>query len=173
MATVMPIGFLGLFGDNVYSSTDLNRRSGEVLDHARRGPVTISRNKEQFALLRREQAAELVRAALQFGPTLELIAGVLSVIEGGEPPASLSWLKAFDTADLQKMIREVLTASASALHDTGDWDTVNAIIHEWHESAIASDVLKQVMSSPADASPLPNPETPLEVEAELASASRE
>src|SRR5580658_7840444 len=108
MATATFPGFMGVFGDQVYSSTDLNRRAGEVLDNARKGPVTISRNKEQFALLRREQVAELVRTALQFGPIIELIQGALSVVEGKEPPVSLVWLKAFDLGDLRKMIREIL-----------------------------------------------------------------
>src|SRR5208282_4454811 len=95
MADVGLVGRFGLFEDEVYSSTDLNRRSAEVLDHARKGPVTISRNGEQFALFRREQAAELVRAALQFGPILDLLAGTLCVVEGKDPSVEFAWLKAF------------------------------------------------------------------------------
>jgi len=173
MATALLTGF-GLFGDQVYSSTDLNRRSGEVLNKARTSPVTISRNGEQFALLKREKAAELVQAALQFGPTLELIVGALSVVEGKEPPASVSWLRAFDVDDLRKMIREVLVASISALHETGDWEAVTSIIHEWHESALVaiSGVLDEARKSPSEKIPLPDPRTLLEAENALAPASR-
>jgi hypothetical protein len=149
----------GLFADEVYSSTDLNRRAGEVLDHARKRPVTISRNKELFALLKREHAARLIKTSLQFEPTLDLVAGVLNVVEGKEPPASLVWLKAFDTDELREMIREILVASVAALHDAGDWDSVNAIMHEWRESALvaSSGVLEEAMTSSADESPLPDP----------------
>lgn len=161
---------MGVFGDQVYSSSDLNRRAGEVLDHAREGPVTIARNKEQFALLRRDQAAELVQVALQFGPILELIEGALSVVEGKEPSAPLAWLKVFDTTDLRKMAREVLAASISALRETGEWEAVDSVIHEWHESALvaSSGLLEQAMSSPAEEIPLTDPRTLLDAEKKLA-----
>ena len=150
---------MGTFGDQVYSSTDLNRRSGEVLDHARKGPVTICRNREQFALLKREQASELIKAILQFGPILELIGGALSVAEGGEPPASLAWLKAFERDDLSRMVRELIGASDSALHETSNWDAVNDLVHEWRESAAVamSGIFEEAMNSPEENLPLPDP----------------
>jgi hypothetical protein len=168
MASITLIEF-GLFADEVYSSTDLNRRAGEVLDHARKRPVTISRNKELFALLKREHAAKLIKASRQFEPTLEMVVGVLNVVEGQEPPASLAWLKAFDAAELRDMIREVLAASVAALHETGDWDSVNAIVHEWRESALAaiSGVLDGAMKSLADEAPLPDPRSFVEAPAEI------
>jgi prevent-host-death family protein len=155
----MHVDSLNLFTDELFTSTDLNRRAGEVLNQARKAPVTISRNGEQFALLKREQAAELVKSVAQFGQTLELIEGVLSVVEQKAPPSSLLWLKAFDAPDLRKMLREVLVASASALRETGDWDSVNAIVHEWHESASVAmtGVYEEAMASPADETPLPDP----------------
>ena len=163
----------GLFGDEVYSSTDLNRRSAEVLDQARKGPVTISRNGEQFALFKREQAAGLVRAALQFGPTLELLEGALSVVEGKEPVAALAWLKAFERDDIRKMVREVLVTSISAVRETGDWQAVNDIVHEWHESALVaiSGVLAEAMRSPADESRLPDPRSLVDFETKGAAQS--
>jgi prevent-host-death family protein len=169
MATATLIGSLGLFEDEMYSSTDLNRRAGEVLNHAaQKGPVTISRNGELFALFRREQAAQLVKTALQFGPTLDLIIGALAVVENKEPPVALGWLKAFDTEDLRKMIKEVLVASIIALRDTGDWDAVHVIVHQWQESglAAASGVLDEAINSTADESPLSDPRSFLSDERE-------
>jgi hypothetical protein len=155
----------GMFADEVYSATDLNRRAGEVLDHARKRPVTISRNKEQFALLKREHAAKLIETSLQFGPTLDLVVGALGVAEGKEPSASLVWLKAFDADELRQMIREVLAASATALHESENWASVSSIIHEWHESSLVatSGILEQAMNSPAGESALPDPRSLAEV----------
>jgi prevent-host-death family protein len=174
MATATLTGRFGLFDDEVYSSTDLNRRSAEVLDRARQRPVTISRNGEHFALLNREQASRLVRANSQFGPIIELIEGVLSVVEKKDPPTSVAWLKAFDVEDLRKMTREVLIASASALRQTGDWDALDSIIHEWHESALVelSGVLDEAMNSPSEEAPLPDPKLLLEAESRVAGTTR-
>jgi len=160
-ATTLGLNRFSLFADEVFSSTDLNRRSGEVLDHARKRPVTISRNKEMFALLTRESAADLVKALYQFGPIIDLLEAALNAVEGKEPPASFAWLKAFGTNDIRKMIREVLSASSSALRETGDWEIVAAIVYEWHESALVatSSVLEAAMESPTDESPLPDPRT--------------
>jgi hypothetical protein len=168
MATTTLNSFFGVFSDQVYSAKDLNRRCGAVLDRARTSPVTISRNGEQFALFNREQAADLVKAALRFGPTLELLLGALAVVEGKEPAPAQEWLKAFDRDDIRKMIREVMSASIVALRETGDWDAVESIIHEWHESALVSlsGVLDEAIHSPADESlpPLSDPRKLLEPE---------
>jgi hypothetical protein len=161
--------FQGLFGDEIYYSTDLNRRAGEVLDNARKGPVTISRNKEQFALLRREEAAGLFRAVCHIVPIFEVLQGALSAVEGKEPPASLAWLKAFDLDDTRKMIREILVGATSALQETGDWDAVSATIHEWHESSIValSGVFEEAMNSPKEELPLTDPRSALSAEQTL------
>src|SRR5271155_3026516 len=104
-ATTLGLNRFSLFADEVFSSTDLNRPAGEVLDHASKGPVTISRNREMLALLPRERVAELVKAVGQCGPTLDLLDAALSALEGTEPPSPFTWLKAFGTNDIRKMIR--------------------------------------------------------------------
>ncbi len=164
----------GLFADEVFNSADLNRRSSEVLNRARENPVTINRNKEQFALLRRDQAARLVLVSNQFGPIVELINGAISVIEKREPPAALSWLKAFDADDLRKMTREVLDGCSAALRETGDWKTVDAVIHEWRESGLMAltPSIREAMESSADESVLPDPRSLLEGEPEVAPTGR-
>jgi hypothetical protein len=175
MAALAPtLKDFGLFSDEVYSSSDLNRRAGEVLDHARERPVTISRNREQFALLKREQVAKLIQTSNHFGPIVELVVAALSIAEGKEPQNSLAWLKAFDVGDLRKMIREVLVASSQALRDKTDWEPVHAIIYEWHESALLamSGVFEEMMATPSEEVPLPDPRT-VEPENRIGSASQE
>src|SRR5260370_42316141 len=92
---------LGVFGDKLYTSTDLNRRSGEVLNHAREHPVTISRNNEQFALLRREQAAQLVRTVKNISSAMAVLSAAQTALSGGPP--ELEWLKVFEKNDLQNL----------------------------------------------------------------------
>jgi prevent-host-death family protein len=149
----------GVFGDDVYTSTDLNRRSGEVLNRAREHPVTISRNNEQFALFPREQAAKLVRTVNRISVAVELLGAIHEAISRGTP--SISWLRIFERDDLEKFFAEVLSATHDASLGRCDWDQVDAVIHEWHESALVakSGVLDAAMNSESsDETPLPRPE---------------
>jgi hypothetical protein len=150
---------IGVWGDEMYSSTDLNRRSAEVLDHARLRPVTISRKNEHFALLRREQAAGLIQAVCHLKEVIELFGGVLSLRNGGAVPPSLAWLEAFNVDDRAKMCQEVVVAITRAMN-TEDWGEVDAAIHEWRESAavIQSGIFEEAMNSKRDEAPLTNPE---------------
>jgi hypothetical protein len=158
MASVALNSF-GVFGDEVYSSTDLNRRSGEVLNHAREHPVTISRNNELFALLRRDHAAKLVRSVNTMHQVFELLSEAHRAISG--EPTSIPWLKIYEKDDLQKLCSEVLNTARTASDGLCDWKEVEAIIHEWKESALvaSSGVLDAAMyAEPPDETPLPEPE---------------
>ncbi len=64
----------GVFSDEVFTTTELNRHAGALLDRARNTPVTISRNNEQFALLPREQAAKLYFTLNRMRSALALLA---------------------------------------------------------------------------------------------------
>jgi len=169
MASVALNG-LEVFGDKVYSSTDLNRRSGEVLNHAREHPVTISRNNEQFALLRREQAAKLVRTVSRINSVFELLSEAHEAMYGGNP--CIGWLKVFDRDDLQKLSSEILIAARNASKGQSEWREVDALIHEWRESALVAKtgVLDAAMSNDeSDETSLPHPDEvvkPAEKEAE-------
>ncbi len=166
-------GALSMFGDQVYSSTDLNRRHSEVLNRARKAPVTISRNNEQFALMNRDQAASLVKAVASMGETLELLHGALNVVKGDEVSTSISWLKAFSKEDLAQFIDELMPAAEKAFNGSESWDSVETIIHEWHESALAiqSGVLEEALSAERDEVPLADPRQLIEEESiELAAA---
>ncbi len=153
---------LGIFGDDVFTSTDLNRRSGEVLNHARLRPVTISRNNEQFALLRREQAAKLINSFNKMQAILVILVGADAAISGRELPPSVSWLRVYDKDDLLKLRSEVLLATAQVVFGHEEWSHVDAVIHEWRESALVaqSGLLDSVMcnSSKEEEVPLPSPE---------------
>ena len=160
------LGF-GLFSDEVFSSTDLNRRSAEVLNHARRNPVTIARNNERFALLRREQAASLVKGITQLIEVLELAQGAL-VLRKNRPeavPTNVAWMKAFDEEDRLSMLTDVFAACTQASADDG-WEAVADIVHQWRESAIvqASGILRQALDSNGDEQTLSDPNAILTTE---------
>lgn len=156
----MVLNGFGVFADDVYTSTDLNRRSGEVLNHARTRPVTISRNNEQFALLKREQAARLVKVVNRVGIAVELLSEVNAALAGNTPSDEFSWLPIYDKDDLGKLFTEVLSAIKQAAMGHTDWDDVDALIYQWRESALVaqSGVLDSAVYSGSDEVPLPSPE---------------
>jgi prevent-host-death family protein len=155
----MPASVLeGIFGDDMVTATDLNRRAGEVLNRARLNPVTISRNNEQFALMPREQVAQLIKGYACLRRSVDLIGAAWKCSLNAQVPASCEWLAAFDEEDLQEMAREILSAIERSA-DSGDWAKVDSVIHEWRESAsaIASGVLKEAISSETDETPIEPP----------------
>lgn len=161
IAPELPIGGFGLFGDEVFTSTDLNRRSAEVLNRARKHPVTIARNNEQFALLRRDQAANLIKAVGQMREVIDLFQATVSASAGVEPPPHVAWVKELDEDDRTSMLKEVL-AECSRVSANGDWEALGDLIHAWRESAavVRSGVLDRVLAEPADEQPatVPNNE---------------
>jgi hypothetical protein len=170
---------LGVFGDEVYTSTDLNRRSGEVLNHARERPVTISRNNEQFALLRRELAAKIFGAVSQMQAAITVLLGVQAAIAGTQPSPVVSWVSIYDKDDLQKLCSELLNVTASAVFGNADWSRVDDLIHEWRESAIVAQtgVLDSVLfSEGAEETRLPSPDEVIAssagIESEVACATK-
>ena len=140
---------LELYGDDVFTSTDLNRRGGEVLNQARLHPVTISRNNELFALLKRDQASRLIRTVHRLGDSIMLLAQVEACMRGDSPSPQYEWLTAFGKDDLQRLLSEVLGATVRAFNtDNTDWAEVGHLIHEWKESALVAQggVLDRAMS---------------------------
>jgi len=147
-----------VYSDEVFSSTDLNRRAGEVLSHARKNPVTISRNNEQFALMRREDAAELISTLANLKDVLELFQAAVST-KADIPPA-YAWVMALTESDRKIMTQEVLGACARATNQE-DWEAVSDLIYEWKESALVAEsgIIEDVLSEPAEEVPLTVPLT--------------
>jgi prevent-host-death family protein len=150
----------GLFSDEVFTSTDLNRRSGEVLNRARRTPVTIARNNERFALLRRDQAASLVKGLTQLVEVVQLAQSAVALRKNrpDQVAPSVAWMRAFDEEDRQSMLDEIFTSCVQA-SAADDWDAVTALIHQWRESASVAEsgLLRQAMDAESDEQPLPHP----------------
>lgn len=158
MSTVA-MGHPTMFGDKMYTSTDLNRRSAEVLDSALKQPVTISRNSEQFALMPREQAAMLYRTLSGVLELTQLLAAVATHLYDGTAPAEqYSWLGVYEKDDLQRFTSELTREARRVLSEGCAWDDVDGVIHAWKESALVakSGLLDHAMFvEDADEQPLP------------------
>jgi hypothetical protein len=149
-----------VFSDDVFTATELNRRGGAILDRARHHPVTISRNNEQFALLRREQAACLVGTVTKIVRSVAVLSEAHAAIGGAQPSGPFHWLQLYEKDDLQRLFGEILLATRKAASNECDWDEVETLIHEWRESAIVaqSGVLDTAICEPSEELPLESPE---------------
>ena len=128
-----------IYSDELITATELNRQPGRILDKALEHPITITRNDQSFALLRRESMALFMNAAQQSRETLELINAAFRLLlnQKTEIEYLYNWLRVFDTEELNELIDEVMAAYRSVDLHKKDWQELDAIIHEWHESAIA------------------------------------
>lgn len=128
-----------IYLDELITATELNRQPGRVLDKALEHPVTITRNEQSFALLRRENVALFVKAAQRSREIVELLSTAFRLLLkqkiGTEHP--FSWLRVFDSDELNEFIDEVTETYRSVDLYEKAWDELDAIIHEWHESALA------------------------------------
>lgn len=147
MASTTIDALTGLFSDEVFTSTDLNRRSAEVLNRARQGPVTIARTNELFALLRREDAAQLVRAASELGKAIRVFNALAKAQSGSVVPEPFGWIGDLCEADRNSFLLELTDTLSRANNGDCSWEEVDAVIHEWHSSAmvIRSGILKNAI----------------------------
>ncbi|MEH1929362.1 hypothetical protein [Nostoc sp.] len=158
----MSIGTFGnIYSDELITATELNRQPGRVLDKALERPVTITRNDQSFALLRREEVTFLVKAATQSKAVFEALTVAFSLLLGKEIGFEhpYGWLSVFDSDDLQGFIKELSEAFRLIDSSPTAWEMIDALIHEWHESALAivSPELAAAFSAETDEVPLKSP----------------
>ena len=150
-----------VFDDVIVSATTLNRRSGEVLDQAWEKCVTIMRNEQSFALLRREQAAGMIAQLHRAQRILDLFHAVERIRSGValDPADEFEWLMAFALDDLKEMAGEVYAAYTRAQRGEIPPEEADSVIHEWQESAWAarSPNVGMAFEAAADEVPLTEP----------------
>jgi len=151
-----------IFGDEIFTATDLNRRAGHVLDEARNRPVTITRNDEAFALLLRKDASRMAEAVSNARHMVDLVTAMSSYRQVGEPvPVGhpFEWLNALDGDELKDLLAESYGAFRRAADAEISWDDFGAVLHEWNESAIAlrCEALAAAFSAPTDEVALTQP----------------
>jgi len=128
-----------VYGDELITATELNRQPGRVLDLAMDHPITITRNDQYFALLRRDGMARLVKAAALSLKVFEVTAAAYRLRLGEEMGSEhpYGWLKVFDEAELSELIAEIEKDYRLVESEPAAWARIEATIYEWHESAIA------------------------------------
>lgn len=127
-----------IYSDYLVTSSELNRRSGQILDTALKTPVTITRNNDSFALIRRELMANMAQEIEQMNNFIQLMNVVHRVDSGQKIESSngFKWIEEFDSEERSELVDEVYEALELAKL-TDDWDEVRDVIHEWRESALA------------------------------------
>lgn len=121
-----------LFGDRIYSSTELNRRSGEVFRSAMEGPVTISRNSDAFALMTRAEAGRVFRQAAGLAAAADLLAGIVAAKRRPDSlPEGLKWLAEFGAEELDRFQQEYASALQLASDDAAGWELADSVVEEW------------------------------------------
>jgi hypothetical protein len=139
-----------VFGDQLVTATELNRRGGAILDIALRKPVTITRNDQHFALLRRELVAQLSALSDQASIYAEAMRAIRTVQSGKElyEGHPYRWLHVYGVDHLALMSDE-LTGALAEVVQGDDAEAVEGVIHEWHESSIAaeSEVLNEAFET--------------------------
>lgn len=135
----MPMGASGsIYGDELITATELNRQPGRVLDMAWERPVTITRNEQHFALLRRDRMTYMVKAARMSQVVIEAMDVAYRLLLGEQIGSEhpYGWLKVFDSEELTEFIAEI-TAYRLVESEPEAYDRLDVLIHDWHESAIA------------------------------------
>jgi hypothetical protein len=150
-----------IYSDELVSATELNRQPGHVLDMALKRPITITRNDQAFALLRREDAARMANASTHAEVLFNLAGAIYSLgtSKGLDSQHSYAWLKALDEEEIEQLFAEIHEAFSQVLAGEDSWDNFEAVLHEWHESALAimSEELAEAFAAKADEIPLPEP----------------
>ncbi|NJL69212.1 MAG: hypothetical protein HC894_25895 [Microcoleus sp. SM1_3_4] len=128
-----------VYGDELITATELNRQPGKVLDLAMTRPITITRNDQHFALLRRDEMALLVKAATLSVKVFDVTAAAYRLRLGEEIGSEniYGWLKVFDKDELSELIAEIEKDYRFVESEPAAWDRIEATIYEWYESAIA------------------------------------
>ena len=127
--------YQSVFQDEVIRATELNRSSSEILNKAAKAPLTIIRNDEAFALMRRDVAATWQRESCNAFHVAEIT--VLAMVDAETLATEYKWIGAFDGDDRLRMTKELIAGYREGLAK-GEWGNFEAILHEWSESGWAA-----------------------------------
>lgn len=122
----------------VVRPTDLNRRSGEILERAGRYPVLIARGDDPLVLARHQWVSTLLGSEARAELLAEL-SGYLTRRMTGERTdegGPFDWLNAFDDLEVREFVAELRAAVRDVQAGKLEPDVIDALLHEWRESGI-------------------------------------
>lgn len=122
----------------VVKSTDLNRRSGEILERAGRYPVLIARGDDPLVIARHGWVSGLMGSEARAELLAEL-SGYLTRRLTGERTdegGRFDWLNAFEDAEVREFVGELRAAVRDVQAGKLEPERIDAVVHEWSESAI-------------------------------------
>ena len=126
--------------DRVISATELNRRSGALLKEAVRRPITVLRSSGNVVMLSRERMARSFQAEEQSKTIQEIMSNLMTRLVSKSKKnvtPRYRWMNQFDDTDLREFAREYVEVFGRASSGLIEWNEVDALVHEWQESAIA------------------------------------
>lgn len=156
----MPLTHTSVLEDPVFNSTTLAKQTSMVLDQADKGVVTITRNNEAYAIFNREQASWLVKANKYLGEACYVLAAGGQCLSDSavDQENPCQWVASIDTKHLKEMLTEITSILAKAASDDSQLEELDAVIYEWHRSAIAAadSDLRTAFQALNEAIPLPS-----------------
>lgn len=129
--------------EKLATATDLQKKTGRVLDDAAKGPVSIQRpNKPAITLVKRDAWQDAANAKLWLSTYSAIVRYVVERASNESEPAyptEFAWLRLFDLEDLREFLDELSSAIYAAIHGLRPWDDADAVVEEWRRSAAALD----------------------------------
>lgn len=136
----------------IVKPTDLNRRSGEILERASRQPVLVSRGDDSLVLARHDLISRLIDSESQADLLADLVTYLTRRHAGARHDAggAFDWLSAFDDRDVEGFVNELRATVRDVHAGTVAPESVENVIHEWHESSIRPPEYVEALKRTAD-----------------------
>lgn len=123
---------LGLFRDRIVPSSELNRRSGQVLREAYVRPVTVTRPHGDLVIMNRSLAASMAGAADVLPQLTRSFVALLRLPE--DDRAGRALLSTLTDEECTDLAFELVAAAAASVDRMAQHDALQAVVHEWIET---------------------------------------
>jgi hypothetical protein len=129
-----------LFGDRLFSVTDMSRQAGKILDLALKAPVTVTRGDHHFALMRRELASSLFGVTASTEALTDVLMACQQRLAGDPLPQDdeYSWMAGLAQDDLVELIRAALESFRTSMSSATAWTAFDDTIRQWKDGALAA-----------------------------------
>lgn len=126
--------------EEIVSTSDLQKRTKECLERAAERPVSVQRpGGGAITMVNRNTWTHNAQAHEWLTRNASIMRYILSRVRNQkvDPPTDFYWLNVFDVDELRDFTEELLTATQAACSDLRPFLDVEAVVKEWHHSALA------------------------------------